>query len=182
MKPHWLHRIPSRWRPALMRLGFNWHPAWRASGGRVDYVAPDLSHLRVSLRLNRRTRNVVGTLFGGSLFAITDGPHPTLLMAALGPGVVVWDQEASIRYRTPGRTTLYADFIITPEEVAAVRAALARHGETRRCYRVDLKDRHGRVHTVVERTVYIADKTHYKKKLTGGDDPCLEPATQLHSP
>lgn len=102
-------------------------------------------------------------------------------MAALGPGVVVWDQEASIRYRTPGRTTLFADFVITPEEVAAVRSALARDGETRRCYRVDLKDSHGRVHTVVERTVYIADKAHYKKKVIGGDNSCSEPATQPQS-
>jgi hypothetical protein len=117
---------------------------------------------------------VVGTLFGGSLFAVTDGPHPTLLMAALGPDVVVWDQEASIRYRTPGRGTLYADFLISPEEVAAVRAALAEDGETRRVYRVELKDRHGRVHTLVERTVYIAKKSHYKNKTTGGDPTCSE--------
>ncbi len=86
-----------------MRLGFNLHPAYRTSGGRVEYVAPDLSHMRVRLRrCTRRTRNVFGTLFGGSLFAVTDGPLPTMLMAALGPDVVVWDQEASIHFQAAG--------------------------------------------------------------------------------
>ena len=107
--------------------------------------------------------------FGGALFAITDGPHPTLLMVALGPDVVVWDQEASIRYRTPGRGTLYADFVVAPEDVAAIRADLDRDGETRRSYTVELKDRHGTIHAVVERTVYIARKAHYKSKIAGGE-------------
>lgn len=151
-----------------MRVGFNLHPAYRNSGGRVEYVAPDLSHMRVRLPLNRHTRNVFGTLFGGSLFAVTDGPLPTMLMAALGPDVVVWDQEASIRFLAPGRTTLYADFRIDAGELAAIRAAIAAEGKVRRTYTVELKDERDIVHTVVERTVYIADKVHYKSKTTGG--------------
>jgi acyl-coenzyme A thioesterase PaaI-like protein len=152
-----------------MRWGFNWHPAYRRSGGWVDYVAPDVMQMRVHLRLTWRTRNAFGTLFGGSLFSITDGPLPTMLMTALGSEVVVWDQQASIRYRMPGRSTLYADFAITPEELAEIRAALARDGETRRSYTVELKDEHGVVHAVVERTVYIADKEHYKSRISGGN-------------
>lgn len=163
-----LRRLPARWRAPLVRLGLNWHPAYRRGGGRVDYVAPDLSFMRVRVDLGRNTRNAFGTLFGGSLFAVTDGPHPILLMAALGPDVVVWDQQASIRFRAPGRSTLYADIAVTPEEIADVRAALAQDGETRRTYTIELKDKQGVVHTVVERTVYIADKEHYKTRTTGG--------------
>ena len=39
----------------------------------------------------------------------------------------------------------------------------------RRTYLVELRDSHGTVHTVVERTVYIADKQYYRKKSTEGD-------------
>ncbi len=169
MKPQWLKRLPPRLAAWAVRVGFNWHPAYRRAGGRVVHVAPDLTSMRVRLPLNRRTRNVVGTLFGGSLFAITDGPHPTLLMAALGPDFIVWDKEASIRYRRPGRTTLYADFAVEPGEVDIVRAELARAGETVRNYLVELKDDAGVVHAVVERAVYIADKAHYRNKTTGGE-------------
>lgn len=167
MKPQWLARLPLKWQARLMKFGFNFHPAFRGTGGRVDYVAPDLTHIRIRLPLNWRTRNLVGSIYGGSLFAVTDGAHPTLLMAALGKDVIVWDKAASIRYRRPGRSTLYADFRISPLEVAAIRKTLVRDGETDRTYTVELKDKGGHVHALVERTVYIADKKHYKNKKAG---------------
>jgi len=168
MKPAWLARLSPAWRARMVRLGFNFHPAFRGTGGRVVHVARDLRHIRVCLPLNWKTRNIVGSLYGGSLFAITDGAHPMMLMAALGESVIVWDKAASIRYRKPGYTTLYADFVIDETEVAFIRACLAENPELERTYTVELKDAHGTVHTVVERTVYIADKNYYRKK-TGGD-------------
>lgn len=169
MKPVWLSKLPHAWRPALVRLGFNWHPAFRGTGGRVDYVSPDLTLIRVKLVLNRRTRNVVGSLFGGALFAITDGPHPTLLMLGLGPDYIVWDKAASIQYKRPGRTTLYGDCAIDAGELDKVRSILSKQPEVDRVYRIELKDRHGVVHSIVERTVYIAHKSHYnQRKGTGG--------------
>ena len=153
----------------MVRMGFNLHPAFRGTGGRVIHVASDLRHIRVKLPLNWKTKNIVGSLYGGSLFAITDGAHPMMLMAALGDGYIVWDKAASIRYRKPGFSTLYADFILEDAELAAIREELARNPELERTYLVELKDTHGSVHTVVERTVYIADKTHYRQKSGGGD-------------
>ena len=150
-------------------MGFNLHPAFRGTGGRVEHVAPDLSHIRIRLPLNWRTRNVVGSIYGGSLFAVTDGVHPMMLMAALGNEVIVWDKAASIRYRKPGLSTLYADFRLDTDEVAAIRDALQRAPELDRTYLIELKDSHGTVHTVVERTVYIADKNYYRQKNTEGD-------------
>lgn len=153
----------------MVRMGFNFHPAFRGTGGRVTHVAKDLRHIRICLPLTWKTRNIVGSLYGGSLFAITDGAHPMMLMAALGEGYIVWDKAASIRYRKPGYSTLYADFVLSDEEVAGIKVALAECPELERTYQVELKDRHGVVHTVVERTVYIADKDYYRQKSGGGD-------------
>lgn len=164
MKPSWIAKLPPTWRARMVKLGFNFHPAFRGSGGRVVHVSPNLDHIRVRLPLSWRTKNIVGSLYGGSLFAITDGAHPMMLMQALGPGVIVWDKAATIRYRKPGYTTLYADFRLEPEEVESIRAALKAQPELDRTYQVELKDRNGVVHTVVERTVYIADKAHYRQK------------------
>jgi acyl-coenzyme A thioesterase PaaI-like protein len=171
MKPAWLSRVPPAWRARMMRMGFNLHPAFRGTGGRVEHVAPDLSHIRVRLPLSWRTRNVVGSIYGGSLFAVTDGLHPLMIMAALGKDVVVWDKAASIRYKKPGLTTLFADFALPPDEVLAIRNALRDSPELDRTYEVELKDEDGVVHTVVERTVYIADKNHYRNKQTRGETP-----------
>lgn len=153
----------------MVRLGFNFHPAFRGTGGRVTHVAKDLRHIRISLPLNRGTKNIFGSLYGGSLFAITDGAHPMMLMAVLGDAYIVWDKSANIRYCKPGYSTLYADFVLSDEEVAEIRAELAKNPELERTYQVELKDRHGVVHTVVERTVYIADKHYYRQKSGGGD-------------
>jgi acyl-coenzyme A thioesterase PaaI-like protein len=164
---NWLNQLPRAWRPHVVRLGFNLHPAYRRTGGRIEYVSPDLTLIRARLPFNRGTRNVVGSMFGGSLFAITDGPHPTLLLMALGRDFIVWDKAASIQYKRPGRSTLYAEFIISPEEIAEVRDILSRQPEVDRVYRIELKDSNGIVHSVVERTVYIANKDHYKQKSGG---------------
>lgn len=174
MKPAWLKRLPPRWRAHAVRLGFNLHPAFRGAGGRVVEVTPDLSRMRVRLPYSWRTRNVVGSLYGGSLFAITDGAHPMMLMVALGDEVVVWDKAATIRYRRPGYSAVEADFELPPEEIAAIRMALTRTPEIERTYTVELKDKTGEVCAVVERTVYIARKDYYRQKK-GGGEPC--PAT-----
>ena len=165
MIPRWWKRIPAAWRPAFMKAGFNWFPAWRATGGRVVEVSKDLRRIVVALPLNRGTRNAVGTLFGGSLFATTDGLHPALLALHLGHDYIVWDKAGSIRYRKPGRGTLYAEFVIDDAELDFVRQAVAVEGECERSYTVELKDRAGEVHAVVERTVYVASKTFYAQKV-----------------
>lgn len=168
MKPAWLVKLSPAWRARVVRAGFNWHPAFRGSGGRVEHVSHDLRHIRIRLPLTWRTRNIVGSLYGGSLFAITDGAHPMMLMAALGDDYIIWDKAASIRYRRPGYSTLYADFTISPDQIGGIRAALARHPELEQTFQVELKDADGLVHAVVERTVYIAEKNYYRRK--GGGD------------
>ncbi len=164
MKKSWLARLPERWRPFLVRLGFALHPAYRRTGGRVHHVSQDMTRIRVRLPLNRSTRNLAGSIFGGSLFAVTDGPHALLIMLGLGREYVVWDRAATIQYKRPGRTTLYADCVVTAGEIAEIQDVLTKQPEVDRVYRIELKDRNGVVHSVVERTVYIAKKAHYDQK------------------
>ncbi len=165
MVTDWLARLPPRWRANLVRLGFNLHPAFRGTGGRVVHVSTALDYIRIRLPLSWRTKNIVGSIYGGSLFAITDGAHPLMLMAALGRDVIVWDKSATIRYRKPGHATLYAEFRIDHDEVTAIRAALQQNPELDRTYQIEIKDSDGTVYAVVERTVYVANKYHYKSKI-----------------
>lgn len=55
-----------------MRWRFNLFPAFRGTGARVTYIAGDFRELHVRLPLNWRTRNYVGTIFGGSLYGAVD--------------------------------------------------------------------------------------------------------------
>ena len=116
-----------------MRWGFNLVPAYRGTGGRLTYLASDYREARVELRLSRRTRNYVGTIFGGSLYGAVDPVYMILLIKVLGPGYVVWDKAATIRFKRPGRSTLFARFLLEEEEIATIRR-LAEAGPIDRVY------------------------------------------------
>lgn len=142
-------------RTRLARWGFNWFPAYRGTGGRITYIARDWREIRIRLPLSLRTRNYVGTIFGGSMYGAVDPIYMVMLIRALGPGYVVWDKAASIRFRRPGRTTLFARFALDDGELDAIRAALRTQRAVDRVYTVELADAAGAVHATVEKTVHV---------------------------
>ena len=144
----------TRW----LRRAFNFFPAYRRTGGRITYIAADLREVWVKLPLTWRTRNYVGTLFGGSMYGAVDPIYMVMLIKLLGPDYVVWDRTATIRFRRPGHTTLHATFRIDTAETDAIRSALRDVRSVDRVYRVDLVDNRGEVHAEVEKILYIARK------------------------
>lgn len=147
--------MPESLRTKLERWGFNMFPAFRGTGGRITYIADDHREVRIRLPLTWRTRNYVGTIFGGSMYGAIDGIHIVMLMKNLGSAYQVWDKAASIRFRKPGRTTLYAHVHLVPEELDAIRAALQTDNSVDRTYQVELTDRGGTVHAEIEKIVHI---------------------------
>ncbi len=95
-------------RTRLLRWGFNLFPAYRRTGARITYIAGDFGQVRIKLPLNWKTRNYVGTIFGGSMYGAIDTIYMIMFIKLLGPKYIVWDKAATIRFRKPGRTTLYA--------------------------------------------------------------------------
>ena len=155
--------MPESLRTRLQRWGFNWFPAYRGTGARITYIARDWREIRIRLPLSWRTRNYVGSLFGGSMYGGVDPIYMVMLIQNLGRGYVVWDKAASIRFRRPGRTTLHARFVLDPAELDAIRAALADAPATDRTYTVELVDAEGVVHATVEKTINI------RRKKAAGD-------------
>lgn len=146
------------WNTRLRRWGFNVFPAYRGTGARITYIAADWREVRIKLPLNWRTRNYVGTIYGGSMYAAVDPIYMIMLIQVLGPEYVVWDKAASIRFRKPGKRTLTARFVIDEAETEAIKAALAGEKSIDRVYQIDLVDRDGVVHASVEKTIYIRRK------------------------
>ena len=138
-----------------MRWGFNLFPAYRGTGARVTYIASDWREVRVELPLSWRTRNYVGTIFGGSLYGAVDPMYMIMLIHVLGPGYTVWDKAAAIRFLKPGRETLAARFLLPEEELAEIRRRLETEPSIDRVYIVELKDAAGVTHAAVDKTVYI---------------------------
>ena len=150
--------MPESRESRLMRWKFNLFPAYRATGARVLYIAGDFREVRINLRLTWRTRNAVGTIFGGSMYGAVDPAYMIMLMKILGRDYLVWDKSATIRFRKPGRTTLFATFRIDEAEIEAIRNGTANGEPLDRTYNVDLVDAEGVVHASVEKVIYIKRK------------------------
>ena len=150
--------MPESFQSRKMRWTFNWFPAYRGTGARVTYISSDFREARVRLPLNWRTRNYVGTIFGGSLYGAVDPMYMILLIRILGPDYVVWDKAATIRFLKPGRGTLYARFVIEESQVESIRKALETEPSIDRVFTVDLVDGEGVIHATTEKTLYIRRK------------------------
>jgi len=138
-----------------MRWGFNLFPAYRGTGARVTYIASDYREVRVALPLSWRTRNYVGTIFGGSLYGAVDPMYMIMLIHILGPGYTVWDKAATIRFLRPARSTLSARFLLEDAEIDEIRRRLESEPSVDRVYTVTLEDAAGVPHAEVTKTVYV---------------------------
>jgi acyl-coenzyme A thioesterase PaaI-like protein len=144
-------KIPLQWVFKFWRF---WPPFFGA-GILVEETTDDLRFVRVRLKLRFWNRNYVGTQFGGSLFAMTDAIHMLMLLQALGPGYIVWDKAASIRYVKPGKSDVTAEFGITDEILEHIRSTLKKQEKMDWKVTVQVLDRNAELIAEVERVLYI---------------------------
>jgi acyl-coenzyme A thioesterase PaaI-like protein len=147
--------MPESFRTRLMRWGCNFFPAYRGSGAWVTYIAADWREVQIRVPLSWQTRNYVGTIFGGSMYAAVDPFYMLMLINNLGPDYLVWDKSACIRFKKPGVSTLRARFVLEQAELDAIRVALESALTVDRVYHIDLTDESGEVRAWVDKTVNI---------------------------
>jgi len=139
----------------IYRWGFNLFPAYCATGARITSISRDFREVQVKLPLTWQTRNYVGTIFGGSMYAAVDPIYMLMLIKNLGPGFIIWDKSACIKFKKPGRTALFARFTLDEQEIETIRKDLVHNHSVDRTYHVDLTDKEGVVHASVEKVIYI---------------------------
>lgn len=145
-------------RSKLDRYFFNFFPAYRGSGARVLYIASDWKEVKIKVPLSWRTRNYVGTIYGGSMYGAVDPIYMLMWMRILGKDYIVWDKAANIRFKKPGTKTLYAHFKLEDPEIEEVRRLLQTEKSLDRHYRVDLIDESGLLCAEVDKVVYLRKK------------------------
>ncbi len=89
------------------------------------------------------------------MYASVDPIYMLMLIKNLGPGYIVWDKAASIQFKKPGKSTLYASFVLTEEELGSIKKSAVNGESIDRLYHVDLTDSAGTVCASFEKTVYI---------------------------
>lgn len=144
--------------PAHLRRLVNFWPPFLGAGIRVKRIAPDMKAIDVEMKLRFWNANYVGTHFGGSLFAMTDPFYMLMLIANLGPGYIVWDKAASIRYKRPGRSTMRAEFRLADSQIEEIREQLKTLPKYEPVFSAEVKDEQGTVVAEVEKVLHIKRK------------------------
>lgn len=141
--------------PRLFRRLLNLWPPFLFNAIAVTDIADDWSQLTVRLRLRPWNRNIVGTHFGGNLFAMTDPMWMLLAMKRLGDRYTVWDRAGSIDFVAPGREHVYATFVLADAVVEELRAEAAGGGKVLRWFDVDVTTLQGDVVAKVRKQLYV---------------------------
>ena len=148
----------------LARFAFNNLPPYRGTGAKVKFISDDWHEVHVKLSLTWRTRNIMGSVFGGSIYASIDPIYMAQLMKVLGKEYVVWDKSAAIRFKKPIRKSAYTQFLINDELIREIKENVAKKGELDIDFPVVFADKSGVVYATIDKKIYIASKSFYKQK------------------
>lgn len=149
----------------LFKYGFNWSPMYRRSTAKIIEVSADLMEVRIKLPISYKNRNYVNSIFGGSMFSAVDPIPMVQLINIIGEDYIIWDKSAEIYFKRPARNDLYADFTYTLEELEDIKNRVAQEKEIEIVKTTLLTDKNGgKVYCEVRKTIYVADKSYFKKK------------------
>tara|TARA_R110000751_G_scaffold146601_1_gene250729 strand:+ start:158252 stop:158770 length:519 start_codon:yes stop_codon:yes gene_type:complete len=149
----------------IYKYGFNWSPMYRRTTARLTEVSDDLYYVKIRLKLNYKNRNYAGSMFGGSMLSATDPIYMIQLIQILGDDYVVWDKAVTAKYKRPGKSTIYGEFVFTKEEIEALKNQLKTKQQVDIIKTMQLVNTKAEVIAEFSKTLYIAQKAYYKKKL-----------------
>jgi acyl-coenzyme A thioesterase PaaI-like protein len=147
--------MSTRWQRFRERL-INFYPPFLGAGIRSRRI--DEYTTRVEMKLTALNRNILGTHFGGSLYAMCDPWFVLILLRVLGPDYIVWDKSASIQFLQPGRGKVTATFHIPLERVNEIRREVNDGRKTEPTFTVDVLDADGKAVARVEKILYVRKK------------------------
>jgi acyl-CoA hydrolase len=155
----------------LFKHGFNLSPMYRRSTARITKVSDDLLNVDIKLPISSKNKNYVNSIFGGSMFAAVDPIPMVQLMNILGDDFVVWDKSAEIYFKRPAKEDLYAKFTYSVDELESIKAKVSASNEMEIIKNTALTNKNGEViYCEVKKTIYVADKSYFKKKRTKKKD------------
>ncbi len=149
----------------IYKYGFNLSPMYRRTTAKLINVSDDLHYIKIRLKLNWKNRNYAGSIFGGSMLAATDPIYMIQLIQILGDDYVVWDKAVDARYKKPAKSTIYGEFIFTPQEIETIKQNVTKTKEVDFVKTMNLVDEKQNIIATFNKTLYVAEKGFYKQKL-----------------
>ena len=146
------------WNAETLRARLDSYAPYVGAGVIVTHIAEDASEIRVEMPLTGSNTNLVGTHFGGSLYAMVDPHLMILLIQRLGPDYVVWDKGAEINFQKPGQGTVRSTIRVTEEEMDAIRSATSNGDKHLPQWTLTILDEQDAVVATVLKTLYVRER------------------------
>ena len=133
----------------------NFYPPFLGAGIRLKETNEAGTSYLVEMKLRWYNRNVYGTHFGGSLYAMCD---PFFVFAAysyFGDDYILWDKSASIQFKRPGKGTVQALFEIPDDRLEEMKGEVDEKGKGVFHFEAEVLDQKKQIVAVVQKEIYI---------------------------
>ena len=144
--------------PKLLKFMLNVWPPYLGAGIRTNYISEDWMELQVSLKLHWFNRNVIGTHFGGSLFAMVDS-HPMLqLINLLGKDYIVLDKSGNIEYIKATKKKVTSKIKLTDNVLEEIKRNTDNGEKYHSEFSIEIKDEDDETVANVHKIIYVRKK------------------------
>jgi acyl-coenzyme A thioesterase PaaI-like protein len=103
-------------------------------------------------------RNVYGTHFGGSLYAMCDPFFILILHRNLGNNYIYWDKSAKINYLKPGNGKVEAIFEIPLAQIDTIKKEIEIEKRKSFVFTTSILDNSGSTIATVEKEIFLKKK------------------------
>lgn len=148
----------------IKKIRFNLFPAYRRSGGRVCFLSSDWKEIHIKIGLDWTTRNYVGSVFGGSIYAALDPIYMVQLINILGENYIVWDKSAQISFIKPVKKTVYARFLLSDDLLEEIKEKVRNEQKYIFDLKVCFEDENKTIYAEAIKTIYVADRKYYQQR------------------
>ncbi len=136
----------------------NWYPPYIGAGIKLESINNERTEMIVSMKLRWFNRNVYGTHFGGSLYAMTDPFFVFIVYFHFGDDYIIWDKAASIKFKRPGKGKVTGRYFIPQEKLVQMRKEVDTLGKKTYQFDADVLDEHNKIVASVQKEIYIRRK------------------------
>jgi acyl-coenzyme A thioesterase PaaI-like protein len=149
---------PMKWTPKRLKYVLNLYPPYLGAGIRVTHIGDDWREIHVAMNLRWYNRNMVGTHFGGSIYAMAEPHLMLMLLQLLGKEYVVWDKSAVIEFVAPGKGTVRSVVKITDQQLLAIKANTADGSRYLPEFNLQVVDKKEKIVAKIKKTLYVRKK------------------------
>ncbi|NOZ34919.1 MAG: DUF4442 domain-containing protein [Chlorobi bacterium] len=135
------------------------YPPYLGAGIKLKQINEDFTRFEVHMKLRWYNKNIYGTHFGGSLYAMSDPFFVFIILNFFGKEYIVWDKSAKIEFVKPGRGTVKVIFEIKKDALKELKKDIDQKGKNTYFFKTEITNAENEVVARIEKEIYIKKKT-----------------------